>query len=288
MIKMKNLAPDTRALVQGLMVGNVYYVGYGGNDSAGGDSFAYRMKSLAVAAKRLVTTNNDYILCFGSETGTGSVTVSAANAHIIGASMPVGDTMGRGYAYTCPATVDTIITGASAHYLEVANIRFVCHATDHILIDNDAATDGWFHHNTVYGSTTASDAIRLDLEGARWTITDNTFILCKLAIDVAGAACDIRRNLIHDVDTGAKGVVFGANAHYGTCIDNVFNLSGGTGDVGITIASSADNIFMIGNHFHASCSDNISDSGTATLMSCNFEGAITGTSGASLPLAVVN
>src|SRR5574343_555414 len=288
MIKAKNLSPDLRSTIQGLMVGNVYYVGYAGDDAADGTSYGARMTSIARASGRLVTLNNDYILCFGSEAAAGSVTVSAANAHIIGASMPMGDTMGRGYAYTCAATVDTIITGATAHYLEVANIKFVCHATDHILIDNDAATDGWFHHNTVYGSTTASDAIRLDLEGARWTITDNTFVLCKLAIDVAGAACDIRRNLIHDVDTGAKGVVFGANAHYGTCIDNVFNLSGGTGDVGITIASSADNIFMIGNHFHASCSDNISDSGTATLMSCNFEAAITGTSGASLPLAVVN
>jgi len=288
MIKMKNLASDARALIQGLMVGNVYYVGVGGDDSAGGDKFESRLKSVAAASKRLVTLNNDYILCFGSETGTGSVTVSAANAHIIGASMPMGDSMGRGYAYTCPATVDTIITGAAAHYLEVANIKFVCSATDHILIDNDAATDGWFHHNTVYGSTTASDAIRLDLEGARWTITDNTFILCKLAIDVAGAACDIRRNLIHDVDTGAKGVVIGATAHYCTCIENVFNLSGGTGDVGITIAASADNIFMIGNHFHTTCNDNISDGGTATFMSNNLEGAITGTSGASLPLAVVN
>lgn len=288
MIGVRNLDANLASLVSGLMVGNVYYVGTNGNDFQSGKDFKNRLKSLYAASLKLVTGNHDYVLAFGSETGVSSVTVSAANAHIIGASMPLGDAMGRGYAYTCPATVDTIITGATAHYLEVANIRFACHATDHILIDNDAATDGWFHHNTVYGSTTASDAVRLDLEGARWTITDNTFILCKLAIDVAGAACDIRRNLIHDVDTGAKGVVFGATAHYGTCIDNLFNLSGGTGDVGITIAASADNIFMIGNHFHTTCSDNISDSGTATFMSNNLEGAITGTSGASLPLAVVN
>lgn len=287
MIKMKNLAPDTRALVQGLMVGNVFYVGYGGDDAAGGDTYATRMKSVARAAGRLVTVNNDYILCFGSETGTGSITVSAANAHIIGASMPIGDTMGRGYAYTCPATVDTIITGASAHYLEVANIKFVCSATDHILIDNDAATDGWFHHNTVYGSTTASDAIRLDLEGARWTITDNTFVLCKLAIDVAGAACDIRRNYIHDVDTAAKAVVFGATAHYSICVDNVVNLSGGTGDVGITIASSADNIVLRNNMFHGSISDAIADSGTGTGMWLNYTTAIDGATGASLPKAIV-
>ena len=288
MIGMRNLEPNLASLVSGLMVGNVYYVGTNGNDFQSGKDFKNRLKSIYAASLKLVTGNNDYILAFGSETGATSISISAANAHIIGASMPVGDTMGRGYAYTCPATVDTIIPAATADYLEIANIKFICNATDHILIDDAGCDDAFFHHNTVYGSTTASDAIRLDLEGARWTVADNTFILCKLAIDVAGAACDIRRNLIHDVDIAAKGVVFGATAHYGTCIDNLFNLSGGTGDVGITIAASADNIFMIGNHFHTTCNDNISDSGTGTFMSYNFEGAITGTSTSSLPLAVVN
>jgi hypothetical protein len=288
MIKMKNLAPDARALVQGLMVGNVFYVGVNGDDNAGGDKFESRLKTVGAASKKLVTLNNDYVLCFGSGTETTSVTVSAANAHIIGASMPISDSMGRGYAWTCPATVDTIITGAAAHYLEVANIRFVCNATDHILIDNDAATDGFFHHNTVYGSTTASDAIRLDLEGARWTINDNSFVLCKLAIDVAGAACVICRNSIHDVDVAAKGIVIGANAHYCIVTDNIVNLSGGTGDVGITIASSADNTALINNMFPTGCSDNIADSGTATMMIDNKEAAITGTSTSSLQLFVVN
>ena len=288
MIQAKNLDPSLAALVNGLMVGNVFYVGTNGDDSASGKSFKSRMRSVKRAAGRLVSANNDYILCFGSETGTGSINISAANAHIIGCSLPISDTMGRGYAYTCPATVDTIIPTTAADYLEIANIKFICNATDHILIDDAGCDDAFFHHNTVYGSTTASDAIRLDIEGARWSICDNTFILCKLAIDLAGAACEVRRNHIHDVDTGAKGIVFGATAHYCTCIDNIFNLSGGTGDVGITIAASADNIAMIGNHFHASCSDNISDGGTATMMSNNLEAAITGTSGASLPLAVVN
>jgi hypothetical protein len=288
MIKSRNLAPELSSLINGLMVGNIFYVGTNGDNAASGKSYKERLKNLSFASLRLVTGNNDYVLCFGSETGPGSVTVSAANAHIIGASMPLSDSMGRGYAYTCPATVDTIITGASAHYLEIANIRFICHATDHILIDNDAATDGFFHHNTVYGSTTASDAIRLDMEGDRWTINDNFFVLCKLAIDLAGAACVVRRNSIHDVDTAAKGIVFGATAHYGIVTDNIVNLSGGTGDVGITIASSADNIALINNMFPAACSDNIADSGTATLMIDNKEGAITGATGASIQLYVVN
>ena len=287
MIKMKNLAPDLRSMVQGLMVGDVYFVGVNGDNAASGVSFKERKKNLSFAAPLLTTLNNDYVLCFGSETGPDSVTISAANAHIIGCSMPIGDSMGRGYAYTCPATVDTIITGASAHYLEVANIRFVCSATDHILIDNDAATDGFFHHNTVYGSTTASDAIRLDMEGARWTISDNTFVLCKLAIDLAGAACDIRRNHIHDVDTAAKGIVFGAACHYSLCIGNTINLTGGTGDVGITIASSADNIEVAYNLISASCNDPIADSGTGTVFHHNYSTALTGTSGASLQLAII-
>jgi hypothetical protein len=270
-----------------MMVGNVFYVGVNGGDSSSGRDFKTRMSSVAAAATRLTTLNNDYILCFGSETGTGSITVSAANAHIIGASMPIGDHVGRGYAYTCPATVDTIITGSAAHYLEVANIRFVCHATDHIVVDNDASTDGWFHDNTVYGSTTASDAIRLDLEGARWSVTDNSFILCKLAIDVAGAAQVIRRNFIHDVDIAAKGIVFGAAAHYSRCTHNTIDLTGGTGDVGITIASSADNIELAYNNISASCSDPIADSGTATVMHHNYSTAITGTSGASLQLVII-
>lgn len=291
MIKAKNLDTSLAAFVNGMMVGNVYYVGVSGNDHASGKDFKTRMKSIASAALRLTTLQNDYILCFGSETGAGSITVSAANAHIIGASMPIGEnfggSIGRGYAYTCPATVDTIITAAAAHYLEVANIRWICHATDHILIDNDAATDGWFHHNTVYGSTTASDAIRLDLEGARWTVTDNVFVLCKLAIDVAGAACVIRRNSIHDVDTAAKGIVIGANAHYCIVTHNTLNLTGTTGDVAVTIASSADNTELNNNLFSALTSDMIADSGTATVMHHNYSTAVTGTSGASLQLVIV-
>jgi hypothetical protein len=278
MIKAHNLDPSLAAFVQGMMVGNVYYVGVNGNDAASGNNFKNRMKTIAMAAPRLLTLNNDYILAFGSETAATSITVNAANAHIIGCSMPIGDAMGRGYAYTCVATVDTIITGAAAHYLEVANILFTCHATDHILIDNDAATDGYFHHNTVYGSTTASDAIRLDLEGARWTVTDNNFILCKLAIDMAGAAQVVRRNFIHDVDIAAKAIVFGAVCHYSRCTHNTIDLTGGTGDVGITIAASADNIELAYNNIAALCNDPIADSGTATVMHHNYSTAVTGTS----------
>ena len=288
MIKAKNLAPDLRAVINGMMVGNVYYVGTGGDDNVSGKDYTSRMKSIKAAAKRLVSANNDYILCFGSETGTGSIDISAANAHIIGCSMPISDSMGRGYAYTCPATVDTIIPTTAADYLEIANIRFACHATDHILIDDAGCDDAFFHHNTVYGSTTASDAIRLDIEGARWSICDNIFVLCKLPIDLAGAACVVMRNFLHDVDTGAKGIVFGANAHYGIFAENVVNLSGGTGDVGVTIASSADNIVLRNNMFHGSISDAISDSGTGTGMWLNYTTAIDGTSGASLPKPVIN
>jgi hypothetical protein len=258
-----------------------------GDDAASGKDFKTRMKSIASAALRLTTAQNDYILAFGSETGVGSITVSAANAHIIGCSMPMGDVIGRGYAYTCPATVDTIITGAAAHYLEVANIKFGCHATDHILIDNDASTDGFFHHNTVYGSTTASDAIRLDLEGARWSICDNIFVLCKLAIDLAGAACVVKRNSIHDVDTAAKGLVIGASAHYCIVTNNTFNLTGTTSDVAVTIAASADNTELNNNLFSALTSDMIADSGTATVMHHNYSTALTGTSGASLQLPII-
>jgi hypothetical protein len=112
-------------------------------------------------------------------------------------------------------------------------------------------------------------------------------VLCKLAIDVAGAAQYISRNKIHDVDIAAKGIVFGASAHYSICRENTINLTGGTGDVGITIASSADNIELAYNNISALCSDPIADSGTATVMHHNYSTAITGTSGASLQLVII-
>ena len=287
MIGMRNLEPNLASLVSGLMVGNVYYVGTNGNDFQSGKDFKNRLKSIYAASSKLVTGNHDYILAFGSETGATSISISAANAHIIGASMPAGDTMGRGYAYTCPATVDTIIPATTADYLEIANIKFICNATDHILIDDAGCDDAFFHHNTVYGSTTASDAIRLDLEGARWTVTDNVFILCKLAIDMAGAAQYVSRNKIHDVDIAAKGIVFGAVCHYSICTHNTLNLTGGTGDVGVTIAASADNIELAYNNISASCNDPIADSGTATVMHHNYSTAVTGTSGASIQLVII-
>jgi hypothetical protein len=288
MIAARNLNPNLKALVNGLMVGNVYYVGTNGDNMASGAEYKRRLKNLYYASPRLVSGNNDYVLCFGSETGPGSVEISAANAHVIGCSMGIGDTMGRGYAYTCPATADTLQPTVAADYLEIANIKFICSATDHILIDDAGCDDAFFHHNTVYGSTTASDAVRLDIEGARWTINDNIFQLCKLAIDLAGPSCVVRRNSIHDVDTAAKGVVIGAAAHYCIVTHNTFNLTGTTGDVALTIAASADNTELNNNLFSALTSDMISDSGTATVMHHNYSTAITGTSGASLQLVVVN
>ena len=287
MIRQKNLDVGLRAIVNGLMVGNIYYVGTNGDNAASGAEYKRRLKNLYYAAPRLVSGNNDYVLCFGSETGPAAVEISAANAHVIGCSMPVGDTMGRGYAYTCPATVDTLQPTAAADYLEIANIKFICSATDHILVDDAGCDDAYFHHCTVYGSTTASDAIRLDIEGARWSITDNIFQLCKLAIDLAGASCVVNNNRIYDLDTGAKGLVIGASAHYCIVRGNTFNLVGGTGDIGVTIASSADHTELAYNNFATECSDAISDSGTATSMWHNFSEAVTGTSGASIPLVIV-
>jgi len=287
MIAARNLNPNLKALVNGLMVGNVYYVGTNGDNMASGAEYKRRLKNLQYATSKLVSANNDYVLCFGSETGAAAVEISAANAHIIGCSMGIGDTMGRGYAYTCPATVDTLQPTIAADYLEIANIRFICHATDHILIDDAGCDDAYFHHNTVSGSTTASDAIRLDIEGARWTINDNIFQLCKLAIDLAGASCVVNNNRIYDLDTAAKGLVIGASAHYCIVRGNTFNLVGTTGDIAVTIAASADHTELAYNNFSALTSDAISDSGTATQMWHNFNTAVTGTSTSSIPLVIV-
>ena len=287
MIRQKNLDVGLRAIVNGLMVGNIYYVGTNGDNAASGAEYKRRLKNLYYAAPRLVSGNNDYVLCFGSETGPAAVEISAANAHVIGCSMPIGDTMGRGYAYTCPATVDTLQPTTAADYLEIANIKFVCSASDHILVDDAGADDVYFHHNTILGSTTASDAIRLDVEGPRWTINDNIFQLCKLSIDTAAASQVIMRNHIYDLDIGAKGIVLGAASHYSIVTYNTINLVGGTGDVGITIASSADYCEVAYNLFAGTCSDMIADSGTGTTMHHNYSSAVTGTSGASIQLVVI-
>jgi nitrous oxidase accessory protein NosD len=155
--------------------------------------------------------------------------------------------------------------------LEVTGFRFNCNATDHLILDDAGVDGGFFHHNTVYGSTTASVAIRLDLEGANWTVNDNHFILCKLPIDTAAAFQVIRRNYMTDVAASAKGVVIGAASHYSIVEGNIINMIVGTGEVGVTIASSADSCIVANNIIGAG--DPISDSGTSTLLVDNFTNA---------------
>jgi hypothetical protein len=288
MIKSRNLSPELNALISGMMIGDIFFVnGDTGNDAANGADFDHALKTLGAAIKRPVAGHHDYILGFGAETLTGSIAISQDDVHIIGiGNGGANNTFGRGWQITRAVTVDGIQPAATADRLEIAGICFLEPATDAILIDDAGAVNCFFHHNTVYGSTTASDAIRLDLEGARWVVSDNAFFLCKLAIDVAGAECVIERNYIQDVDEAAKGIVIGATAHRCIVKDNIINLSGGTGDVGITLASSADNCLVMGNAFDDGVSDAINDSGTATMLAGNITAAIAGADGASIIQAI--
>jgi len=287
-IHLGSLDASLKALVLGMVIGDVFYLdGTRGDDNAPGDEAGKALRTLVGAATKPVSGNHDYILAFGVETALAAVSFTQANLHLIGiGNGGAGNVFGRGFQYTRAATVDGIQLSTAADRMEIAGISFIESATDGILLDDAGAIECWFHDNTVYGSGTASDAVRLDLEGARWTVSDNHFYLCKLAIDIAGAECVITGNHIQDVDTAAKGVVIGATAHRCKINKNVFNLSGGTGDVGITIASSADNCEILDNVFDDGISDPISDSGTDSMIAGNTQVGITGTSGASLALAV--
>jgi hypothetical protein len=290
MIKRVNLDASLQSLVFGMQIGNVYFLdGTSGSNTANGKDQTHAVKTLAQAIKMTTSGHHDYILAFGAETGTAAVEISQKYLHIIGIGTGgVLNEHARGFNYTCAATVDTLQPTAAADYIEIAGIRWVCSATDHILIDDAGCTGASFHHNTVYGSGTASNAIRLDIEGDQWSICDNVFWQCKLAIDLAEADCVVARNIITDQDTAAKGLVVGANSHRTLVIGNIFNLSGTTGDVGLTIASSADYCVVKDNYFNSALSDAISDAGTSTMLIANYSSAITGTSGASLVLAINN
>lgn len=286
-IILSQLDKSLKSLVLGLMLGDIFFVnGDTGDDNATGNEFQYALKTLAAAVLKGVTGHHDYILCCGAETGAGAISIAQADLHIIGVGNGgIENIYQRGFQYTCPATVDTLQPTAAADGLEIAGIQFVCSATDHILID-DAGADGiFFHHNTVKGSTTASDAIRLDLEGAQPVISDNNFYLCKLPIDVIGAYSVIARNYMQDVDQAAIGVNVNTG-DYGIIDHNIFNFSGTTGDTGVKIAAGANYWTVSFNFFHTGLNANISDAGTGTFLVGNQEGAITGTSGASLGLAV--
>jgi hypothetical protein len=285
MIKPKNLSSDTRALLYGLMVGNVYYVNLAsGDDAATGESFNRAVKSVQQAVLKTVTANHDYVIAFGSGTQTKAVTSANTHLHII-AGGPQLATAGRGAAFTGMATT-TNITSSGA-FFELAGFQFVCPATDAVTVSSTGA-NAYIHHNTFTGSTTASDLKRISSTGSYTSIAYNYFTLCKLAIDVAGANSYIGYNDIQDVDTGAKGINISVNTADRCIIEyNGINLSGGTGDVGITIVSGADQCIVRHNHFHGSISDAISDSGTGTLLYKNYGTALTGTSGASIPLVIV-
>lgn len=288
MIKMYNLDPAVQQMVRGLMLGDVFFVnGSAGDDHATGVDQDHAVKTLAQGVAKGVTGHHDYILGFGSETLLAAIAVAVADLHIIGiGNGGAANEFQRGWQLTRAVTVDGFQPTADADRLEIAGISFIEPATDAILIDDAGLEGGFFHHNTIIGSTTASDAIRLDLEGPRWTINDNIFVLCKLAIDVVGKECVIRRNEIQDVDTGAKGVVIGAAAHRCIVAGNDFNLSGGTGDIGITVTAGAVNCQLKNNTFDDGISDPILDGGTGTHMVGNVQSGLAGTSGASLPLSV--
>ena len=290
-MKVRSVSSDLLMFMTGMMIGNVYYVdGTNGNDGARGDCFSRALKTLYIGNTKLTAAHHDYLLCVGAETSTAVVSPSAANSHIIGIGAGgVNNEFSRGFVYSRVATAVGLSLATTADYMEIAGICFIEPATDAILVDDLGATGVYFHHNTVYGSTTASVAIRLDIEGDRWTIADNNFFLCKLAIDTIGPETVIRRNIIQDVSTTAKGVNLSANTADRCIVDgNIFNLSGGTTDVALTIVSGADQCLVSNNLFNASCSDAISNSGTGTMLINNWSAAITGTSGASLVLAINN
>jgi len=289
-IKLKTCDASLKALIFGMQLGNVFFAnGSSGDDNATGVDQQHAVKTPNAAMLKTVSANHDHILMFGTFTQVASLAIASSHVSIIGiGGGGMKNEAGRGAVWTCLATDDSIIPATTADYLEIAGILFNQSATDHILIDDAGATDGFFHDNTIFGSTTASDAVRLDLEGARWTINDNIFTLCKLSIDVAAAMCVIKRNVITDVDIAAKGVVIGASAHYCIVEGNDFNLSGGSGDIGITIASSADSTLVKDNTFDDGISDCISDAGTATNFVNNIQSGLTGTSGSSLALIVEN
>jgi hypothetical protein len=285
MIKPKNLSPETRALLYGLMVGNVYFTNLtAGDDNATGESFKRAVKTIQQAVLKTVTANHDYVIVFGSGTQTKAVTSSNTHLHIIGGG-PQLASAGRGCAFTGMATTTNITS--SGVFFELAGFQHVGPATDAVSVSTTGA-NAFIHHNTFIGSTTASDLTRVLSTGSYTTIANNIFSLCKLAIGVAGADSVIEGNVIQDVDIAAKGINLTANTA-DRCIirNNIINLSGGTGDVGVTIISGANQCVLSDNLFHASCSDLISDSGTGTGIWRNFSTAITGTSGASIPLVVI-
>jgi len=283
-IKLKTCDASLKALIFGMQLGNVFFAnGSSGDDNATGVDQQHAVKTPNAAMLKTVSANHDHILMFGTFTQVASLAIASSHVSIIGiGGGGMKNEAGRGAVWTCLATDDSIIPATTADYLEIAGILFNQNATDHILIDDAGATDGFFHHNTIFGSTTASDAVRLDLEGKRWAINDNIFHLCKLPIDVVGSECVIKRNHINSINTGAKGVVIGATAHRAIVANNWFGLSGGSSDVGITITSSADCCQLLDNDFDADCSDPISDSGTTTLMVGNRVAGLGGATGASL------
>lgn len=287
-IKLSTLDPSLRSIILGMLIGNVFFIdGTSGDDNASGADKDHAIKGLAQGLLKTVSGNNDHLLCYGTLAPTTSLAIPNSHVHIIGIG---GGGMlnrnGRGAVVTCPVTVDTIIPAATADHLEIAGFLFNSPATDAILIDDAGASYAFFHHNTVMGSTTASTAIRLDIEGDGWAIEDNIFTLCKLPIDLAGPNCTVARNKIIGVPASSLGIVIGASAHYCEVVDNDIILINGTTDIGLTIASSADYTLVKRNNFSSEVSDNISDAGTSTQFFDNKEAGLAGTSGASLALIV--
>lgn len=288
MIKLKNLDFGLRSMVRGMMLGDVFFLnGDLGDDNANGKDFGHAMRTLGQGVGKLIPGNHDYLLCCGAETLTTEVAISQADCHIIGIGNGGMDNVyARGFQATCAATVDTLQLAATADGVELAGFCFIQNATSHILIDDAGADNVLFHHNTTHGGA-AITAILLDIEGAQWTINDNLFLVSKLAIDTVGADTVIQRNTFQSVDAAAKAInLSNATADRVIVQDNIFNLSGGTGDVGVTVITGANQCSVVNNLFHATCSDAINDSGTGTLIIGNQSAAITGTSGASLGLAI--
>jgi len=288
MIKFRNIDATLKSLILGMALGDIWFLnGDLGDNNSNGEDFGHAFRTLNHAARKLVSGHHDYILCCGAETGTAELALTLPDAHIIGVGNGgVENVAYRGFQYTCPATVDTISLSAAADGVEIAGIHFICSATDHILVDDAGADNFFFHHNNVLGSGTASDAVRLDLEGSYATIADNLFYLCKLAIDIgtAGHYDQVLRNTIQDVDVAAIGINV-AVGDYGVIANNFLNLSGTTGDTGVKIAAGANYWIVAFNLFHSGLSDNISDAGTGTFKVGNAEGAITGTTATSILLA---
>ena len=287
-IGLRTLSGEVKSRLNLAMQGKVFVVDLaGGDDNASGRDLDHALLTIPAALEKVVSYRGDVILV--TNTGSSPVSVSSSitidgkhGFSIVGIDFFLNRRWPRmARLDQADDTVMFDIDDGSDIFISHLNITVDDSATPVALFDIEDDCDGIAIANCIFKGSNSVACIGIDAGQADWlSVVNCWFEACKYPFDVDGDYAFIEGNDFYANVSGAKGIVLGANAANCMVRENYLDIRG-TGGTGVVVMAGATDNRLIDNRFNAACEDEISDSGTGTVMSGNIKSGITTSDGTS-------